>query len=144
MKHGRTLLQKGPRAFPLVISGEGSRHVLSLDLQPRGQIPLHLPDRIFGEREGNWGETSDSFRNCVSLGREVRDGNDSVHQSGTLCFGSVDDATGEDQLPRSTQAYQQWETLRTAPAGDTAQSDFRLAEERGVGGDPDVAGHRQF
>jgi hypothetical protein len=80
----------------------------------------------------------------VSLGRQVRDGNDSVHQSGTLCFGSVDDAPGEDQLPRSTQAYQQWETLRTAPAGDTAQSDFRLAEERGVGGDPDVAGHRQF
>ena len=55
MKHGRTLLQKGPRAFPLVISGEGSRHVLSLDLQPRGQIPLHLPDRVLGEGEGDSG-----------------------------------------------------------------------------------------
>ena len=51
---------------------------------------------------------------------------------------------GQQHLERAAAADQPRQPLRAGVAGDDAEIDLRLAEARGVGGDPDRAGHRQL
>ena len=51
---------------------------------------------------------------------------------------------GQQQFERAPLADDPRQPLRAGVAGDEPEIDFRLAELRGVGGDPDRARHREL
>ena len=55
-----------------------------------------------------------------------------------------DRRAGQHQLQRLALADEPRQPLRAGVAGDQAEIDFRLSELRGVGGEPQRAGHRQL
>ena len=65
-------------------------------------------------------------------------------QPGAFGLGGVHHPAGEAQIHRLRFADRPRQPLGAADARDGAERDLRLAEFRGVGGDDDVAHHRQF
>ena len=66
------------------------------------------------------------------------------HQAGALGLGGVHHAAGQDQVHRLGLADRARQPLRAADAGDDAELDLRLAELGVVGGDDEVALHREL
>ena len=66
------------------------------------------------------------------------------HQAAAFGLLGVDGAAGEDQVHRLGLADRAGQPLRAAHAGQHAELDLGLTELRGVGGDQQVAHHRQL
>ena len=66
------------------------------------------------------------------------------HQAGALGLGGVHHAAGQDHVHGLGLADRARQALRAAHARHDAELDLGLAELGGVGGDDDVAHHRQL
>ena len=86
----------------------------------------------------------DFFRHRQRLFHQFVRGHDAADEAGALGLGGIHHPAGEAQVHRLGFADRPRQPLRAADAGDGAERDLRLAEFRGVGGDDDVAHHRQF
>jgi len=75
---------------------------------------------------------------------QLRGRHDPRDESGAFGFLDVHGAPGEAQVHRLGFADGAGEALGSADSGDDAEFDFRLTEFRGVGGDEDVAVHREL
>ena len=75
---------------------------------------------------------------------ELSGGNDLVDQADAIGLLRVDHLAGENQLQGAALSDQPRQALRAAVARNDAELDFRLAELRVLGREPDGAGHRQF
>ena len=71
-------------------------------------------------------------------------GHDAADQAGALGFLCVHHAAREDHVHGLGLAHGAGQALRAARVGDDAQLDFRLAEFGVVGGNDEVAHHRQL
>ena len=69
---------------------------------------------------------------------------DAVDQADPQRLGGVDHAAAEDEFQRPALAHQPRQALRAGEAGHQAELDLGLAELRGVGREPQRAGHRQL
>ena len=69
---------------------------------------------------------------------------DARDQAGALGLGRVHHAAGEDQVHRLGLADRARQPLRAADARDDAELDLGLAEFRVVGGDDEIALHREL
>ena len=69
---------------------------------------------------------------------------DAIHEPDAVRFGGVDHLAGEEELQRASLADEARQPLRPAVARAEAELHLGLSELRRVGGDADVARHRQL
>ena len=78
------------------------------------------------------------------LVHQARGRHDARDEAGALGLGRIHHAAGQDQVHRLGLADRARQPLRAADAGNDAELDLGLAELRVVGGDDDVAHHREL
>ncbi len=94
--------------------------------------------------DGRGGERGDRGGGLQRLVDQFVGRHDARDEAGALGFGGVHHAAGQHHLHRLGLADEAGQALRAAGAGDDAELDLRLAELRRVGGEDEVAHHRQF
>ena len=101
-------------------------------------------DAFLGHRHARAAQLADRLRRGQRLVHQLGRRHDARDQAGALGLGGIHHAAGEHHVHRLGLADRARQALRAAGAGDDAELDLGLAEARGVGGDDEVAHHRQL
>ena len=111
--------------------------------------PVHirlqaLVDGLFAGADGDGRVFRDGLGQLFCGGHQLLHRIHGVDQAAAQRLLRLDVAGGIDQLLRHARADEPGQPLRAAKAGGDAQAGLRLAEDRGIGADPDVTAHGQL
>ncbi len=142
---GLALFDESRHAFLLVVEGEGRVESATLEQQTFGQRALvGAVDAFLDHHHHRQREAGNAGGRRHRLFEQFVGGHDARNEAGALGFLSVDVARGEAHFHRLGLGDRARQALGATGTGQDAEADFGLAKLRIVGGQDDVAHHRQF
>ncbi len=139
------LLDERRHALGAVFQREGGVEQITFDVEAFGERRLEgAVDGALGHLGRGARHRGDFFRDRQRLGHQFVRRHHAADQAGALRFRRIHHSPGQAQIHRLGFSHRARQPLGSADAGNGAEGDFRLAEFRGVGGDDDVAHHRQL
>lgn len=142
---GRPLLDERGHAFLLVGRREHRVEDAPLEAQALAERDLlRAVHRLLDHLRARLAHGGDRRGSRERVVQQVGGRDDAGDEPGTLRLLGAHVATREAQLHRLRLPDGAREALRAAHAGHHAELDLRLAEDGGVGGDEDVAHHREL
>src|SRR5436190_19087060 len=139
------LLDERGHALAHVLRGEEEVEVLALVVEALLDREVErLQDRVLGKLDGDRRLAGDLGGEGLRLVQVRLVRHDLGDQPSGERLAGGDRAAGQDDLHRAGFAKRAGEALGAARAGDDTDVDLRLAEASALGGDDQVAGHRQL
>src|SRR6266700_2378504 len=139
------LLDEGRHALGAILQREGRVKQIALDIQSVGQRGLEgAIDRLLCHRGRGLRHRGDFFRSRQRLLHQLVRRHHAADETRAFGFGCIHHSPGEAQIHRLGFSDGARQALGTADAGNGAERDLGLPEFRVVGGNDDVAHHREL